>query len=358
MEAERVGEALFATRERGQGRIRVMQEQGQNGQFPATDWDEIRAAGDLCSVAGREAMNRFLERYRRPLLTHLMGKFALKPCEAEDLLHGFIHEKVMVESLLSRADASRGRFRGFILNALDNYVLTCLRRQRSLKRNPLGCVPIQEVSEMDLPQHHDPPAGVEIVWARAVIAGALLNMRAELERRGRLDIWSVFEHRVLLPRLDDQPPLNYDELIRRFGFKSPSEAFNVLVTAKRMFQRHLTSVIAEYASTDSEVESELADLRAKLSRMPAETNSGRSRRPAKPRGRVRAFGRQAAGRAGSNRRSANHGGLTACRDDVERWDAPGASAAARRLCTEEEKELSAVAQFFSDPPQDPNSECV
>jgi hypothetical protein len=349
-----------------------MQEQGQNGHFPATDWDEIRAAGDLRTGEGREAMNRFLERYRRPLLTHLIGKFALKPCEAEDLLHGFIHEKVILECLLSRADENRGRFRGFILNALNNYVLTCLRRQRSLKRHPLGLVPIQDVSEGELPQHHDPPAGAEIIWARAVIAGALLNMRAELERRGRLDIWSVFEHRILLPRLDDQPPLDYGELIRRFGFKSPSEAFNVLVTAKRMFQRHLTSVIAEYASTDSEVELELADLRTKLSRAPMESGCSRSRRgtrqrePGIPFDHARVdLGATVAGnqRGGSNGHRSRAGGSRTKRvGGMNAWSRAGSSGATgpaqEGLSSEEEKDLSVVAPFFSDPAQDPDLDCV
>jgi hypothetical protein len=56
--------------------------------------------------------------------------------------------------------------------------------------------------------------------------------------------------------------------MRRIGFKTPLQASNALVTAKRMFERQLRSVVAEYAGDESEVESELMDLRRIFSDAP------------------------------------------------------------------------------------------
>jgi hypothetical protein len=243
--------------------------------LPDTEWGEIRIAQDLTTEPGREALGRILRHYRPVCMAHLAKKFGFKAPEAEDLLQAFLHEKVMVAGLLRMADPNRGRFCSFLLNALDNYVLSELRRRRSLKRKPKGPqVPIHDLDDNELPHHVDPPEDrAEIVWAQAVIAGTLLNMQAELQRRGRLDVWSVFEHRILLPMLDDQPPMQYSELIQRFGFKSPSDAFNVLATAKRMFQRHLSSVIAEYTANDHEVQEELSHLQAVLRKCASATSS-------------------------------------------------------------------------------------
>ena len=100
----------------------------------------------------------------------------------------------------------------------------------------------------------------------SLIAAALLNMRSECETSNRSDIWGVFEGRLLAAVLEDSPETGYEELIQRFGFKSPSHAFNALNTAKRMFKRHLRSVIAEYAHGDREVEDELRELKERLLR--------------------------------------------------------------------------------------------
>jgi len=107
-------------------------------------------------------------------------------------------------------------------------------------------------------------------------------MHAELHRRGRLKIWSVFEQRVLMPLLDDQPAPPYADLIQRFQFKSPSQAFNALVTAKRMFQRHLTSVLTDYAGNNQDLDAELSSLRSILkSALPNPTRTARKPRRTK-----------------------------------------------------------------------------
>ena len=94
----------------------------------------------------------------------------------------------------------------------------------------------------------------------------LLSMRRECETSKRTDIWGVFEGRVLSAILEDMPETNYEALIERFGFGSPSQAFNTLNTAKRMFKRHLSAVIAEYSRDDREVEEELRELKERLLR--------------------------------------------------------------------------------------------
>jgi len=169
---------------------------------------------------------------------------------------------------LSQANPARGRFRTFLLKSLDNFVVSQRRKERAQKRSPgSGVLSVDELSAADEPQHNDPPIDrTEIVWAQAALDSALLNMRRECETSSRMDIWGVFEGRLLSAVLKDSPETGYEKLIQRFGFKSPSHAFNVLNTAKRMFKRHLRSVIAEYARDSSEIEEELGELKGRLLR--------------------------------------------------------------------------------------------
>jgi DNA-directed RNA polymerase specialized sigma24 family protein len=114
----------------------MRQDERDSQESTGTDWDEIRAAGDLSTEQGREAFGRALHRLRPMLLIHLTTKFGSQPAEAEDFLQSFLHEKVIVKGLFRQADPERGRFYSFLLNALDRFVLSQLRRRHSRKR---GC---------------------------------------------------------------------------------------------------------------------------------------------------------------------------------------------------------------------------
>jgi len=56
------------------------------------------------------------------------------------------------------------------------------------------------------------------------------------------------------------PP--YDVIAAKLGDVSPLQAANLLVTAKRMFERELRAVIAEYSRDEHEVDEEINSLKA------------------------------------------------------------------------------------------------
>jgi hypothetical protein len=73
-------------------------------------------------------------------------------------------------------------------------------------------------------------------------------------------VWAVFEGRVLEPTLLGMAQRSYAELVSRWGFASPAQASNVLMTATRMFARIIRFVIGRYAKTQDEIEAEVRDL--------------------------------------------------------------------------------------------------
>jgi hypothetical protein len=79
-------------------------------------------------------------------------------------------------------------------------------------------------------------------------------------------VWGVFDARILGPTHRDEPPLEYTTLVVRFGLKSPAQASNVLMTGKRMFERTLRSLVAEYVAEGEDIESEIGDLREVLAK--------------------------------------------------------------------------------------------
>jgi hypothetical protein len=109
----------------------------------------------------------------------------------------------------------------------------------------------------------------DLAWARQVIAETTRRMQAECEASGRKDVWGLFECRLLNPLLHAAPPVDYAELTARFGLQSPSQASNLLITAKRMFARVMRAVVGQYANDDEEIDAEMAQLLGILAKEPA-----------------------------------------------------------------------------------------
>ncbi len=221
------------------------------GSFPSTHWSLIFSARAEDSLRRRESLDELLRLYLPALRAHLLYRRRIEPHRAEDLLQGFVARQVLQRELLAKADATRGRFRSFLLKSLQNYVFA-----------ELGKSAPKEVA-LDL---HSPGGAAcdvfELEWARQVLQETLRRMKRDCARDGQAARWQLFTSRVVLPTLTDSPSPPYQALIERFAFRSPEQASNALVTAKRQFERTLRAVIAETenAADDAEIDAEIADL--------------------------------------------------------------------------------------------------
>ncbi len=233
-----------------------------NARFPSTHWSLVAQAGQRDAQSKREAIGRLVERYFPALRAHLIYTKRLRPDRADDLLQEFTASKILEKDLLAQADRQLGKFRTFLLTALDRFALNQMRNEGARKRAPAAGARLEGGGWAEnLPCQQGPADTFDIAWARGVIDQAVTQMHTECEKSGRMDVWGVFECRILGPTLEGTEPLDYRQLVERFGFRSPSEASNVLVTAKRMYARTLRSVVGQYARDDEEIGSEIAELR-------------------------------------------------------------------------------------------------
>lgn len=236
-------------------------------EFPATHWSLVAQAGQSDSKARREALGRLLGRYLPALQAHLVHHKRLPSEKADDLVQEFVASKILEKDLIARANQQLGRLRTFLLTALDRFVKNQLRNERAKKRAPAdGMVVAFDERQEGLPAGQRPSEAFDVAWARSVISQALEKMRDECELAGRKELWGIFECRVVGPTLEGTTPVDYAELIERFGFRSPTQASNALTTAKRMYARALRSAIAQYALDQQEIESELIELKEILAR--------------------------------------------------------------------------------------------
>ena len=230
--------------------------------FPTTRWSLVARAGQNDTEARREALEQILVRYLPALRAHLTCGKGLEPGTADGLAHGFGARKRPDKDLIAGAEQDLGKFRTFLLTALNRFMINQFRDERAKKRAPCDGVVLGVSDPTWLAQTEaSPSVAFDVAWARSIVTEAVRRMRAECQESNRMDLWGVFECRVLGPALEGSDPVDYEQLARRFGFQSPTQASNVLVTAKRMYARTLRLVVGEYARSSGEIESEIGELR-------------------------------------------------------------------------------------------------
>jgi DNA-directed RNA polymerase specialized sigma24 family protein len=224
--------------------------------FPRTDWAALGEAAE-----GDEArLDRLIRLYWAPLRVFLVTTFPALRDEAEVVLQDFAEDKLLKKGWLQRADRNRGKFRHYLKTSLKNFVLDRLSRSEA-KHPPVSL----EELERELPDMDAPSEEFDLTWIRAVLADTLRRMEADCKdpagdqpRRGYM--WEMFRIRLLAPIFDDVAPVPYEQLIERFGLKSPMDASNMLLSAKRIFKTHLNRVIGDYAGQDAATAAEMQAL--------------------------------------------------------------------------------------------------
>ena len=228
--------------------------------FPTTHWSQIELAGHQDPSVRTGALQRLLRQYIRPMQLHLGARAGMDAESAEDVVQEFLLNKVLRLGLFARAEQGKGRFRTYLLTSLDRFACNAARDRRARE-----CTSLEDISE---PLDSAPEASrvFDTAWAREVIERATRRMREDCQRRGRDDVWAVFECRLIAPALEGDKPVVYEQLIARLHLDSTSDGSNLLVTAKRAFARALRSVVGEYEKEPTEIDREIAELRAALSR--------------------------------------------------------------------------------------------
>jgi len=238
---------------------------GQVGSFPTTQWSLVGRAADQADPELRRVnLERLLRQYL-PSLRKALLILGIKCDNLEDVLQGFICDRVIQKNILSAADKTRGRFRSFIFTSLRNFAFNQARADSAAKRAPERVVALDGNSALELPAGDDGARDLfDTAWLRDVLAQGLSRMRARCERApgNGARVWQVFEWRILSPATSGGEPPPYDVIAAKLGDVSPLQAANLLVTAKRMFERELRAVIAEYSRDEQEVDEEINSLKA------------------------------------------------------------------------------------------------
>jgi len=236
--------------------------------FPLTQWTQLGKLRTGDDSERRGAMSTLYQLYRRPILAFL-GARGFSQERAEDLVQDFFLHAI-THRLFEKADAARGRFRSLILTALQHYAANSHRHDQAQRRMPPGgFVSADELREEGgktamLGVEHD-PAGKAFTksWAQTLLGRVVKALEDECAKTGRQAHFDIFRRSILAPILDAVAAPSQREMASELGI-TEKEVANRLVTARRAYQRLLRAEIAEYASSEEDVEAEIRDLFAAL----------------------------------------------------------------------------------------------
>lgn len=227
--------------------------------FATTQWETVLNAGDATHADSEQALAALCRDYWYPLYAHVR-RCGNGPEDAEDLTQAFF-EKLLEKEWLKSANPNRGRFRTFLLTALNNFLANEWDKRQTQKRGggreqvPFDTAVGESRYEQELQTVMLPETEFNRRWALALLERSLSALEIEYASDGKR---AQFEQ--LKETLEDgQSATPYSTLARKLGMSEGA----VRVAAHRLRQRFkelLRLEIRRTVSAVDEVESELRDL--------------------------------------------------------------------------------------------------
>jgi RNA polymerase sigma-70 factor (ECF subfamily) len=161
------------------------------GQFHTTQWSMVLAAGDERNPRFQQALSELCERYWYPVYAYVRRRGAGAD-EAQDLAQGFF-STLLERNTLAAADRERGRFRSFLLTALQYYLADQHDRSAAKKRGggreslSLDLDGAEERYRLEADPEGTPDRLFERRWALAVLESTHHRLQEEIARSSNPD---------------------------------------------------------------------------------------------------------------------------------------------------------------------------
>lgn len=234
---------------------------GAHAVFATTRWSLVRAAGAGGSPEAEAALETLCRSYWPPIYGFIR-RFGHDRTSAEDLSQDFF-QRLLSRNYPGQADPRKGRFRSFLLIALNHFLLDERERSRAQKRGGgrefVSFDAATEEARLALEPTDEltPEVAFERSWARMVLEEAERRLAVEFTggKDGHALRWEVL--RRFLP--GEQPELPGGEAALQLGIPENTLKSHV----HRLRRRHgeiVRLVIAETVATPAEVDAELRHL--------------------------------------------------------------------------------------------------
>ena len=234
------------------------------GVFASTHWSVVARAGAATTVESLAALDRLCRQYWQPLY-YFVRRRGYNEEDAQDLTQGFF-ARLLEKGSIGAADRERGRFRTFLLTALQNYVANEWDRAKRQKRGG-G----QQLLSLEHPESAE--AGYQLLgadtaspdqlyerrWAQAVLETVLRRLREEFDGRsgnGKFDVLKEF-------LFSDRGEVSYADAAKRTGLSEPATK-SAIYRLRQRYGLLFADEIAQTVERPEDVDDEIRHLLAVL----------------------------------------------------------------------------------------------
>jgi DNA-directed RNA polymerase specialized sigma24 family protein len=235
---------------------------GSREAFLTTQWsliENIKTDQDRDKIL----IDFLLRQYWKPVYCYLRRK-GFKNEDAKDLTQDFFHEVVLNKDMVGRADQTKGRFRSFLLFALNEYLTKQNIRERARNRTPKGkLVSLNVTEEPTIPMSVEKATAEEsyhYAWLSALLERVLAEVRTECYRQDMKTHWELFYHRIVGPIMGGQSPLSLTDLSQEHGIGDTKKASNMIITIKRRFRTALIQHVRRTLLSGDQASEEMEEL--------------------------------------------------------------------------------------------------
>ena len=224
--------------------------------FVATRWSVVLRAGRSDTTRARAALESLCQTYWYPLYAYVRRR-GHSPEDAKDLTQEFF-ARLLERQSLANADPDRGKFRSFILGAMNHFLAD--ERAKSLTQKRGGGHEILSLDLMAAEQRFDlepadnatPDKSFDKQWAAALLNEVLNRLEDAYRRDGKLSLFMELKQTLTGTR-ESQP---YAVLAQRLSMNEGAIRAAVHRLRKR-YRELLRDEIANTVSSQEEVNEEL-----------------------------------------------------------------------------------------------------
>jgi RNA polymerase sigma-70 factor (ECF subfamily) len=159
------------------------------GSFATTRWSVVLTAGQARSAEATHALAELCQGYWYPLYATLRRR-GLHAADAEDLVQGFFTHLIEKQAI-GVADPNRGRFRSFLLKALDHFVVHDWDKRQAQKRGGGRVLLSLDFQRGEDRYRHEPADNwspeklFDRLWALALLDRVMGRLRQEHVGKGK-----------------------------------------------------------------------------------------------------------------------------------------------------------------------------
>lgn len=228
-----------------------------SARFAATPWTDVTLAQQSASLAGRSALERLCKLYWYPVYAHIRQR-GHQPPDAEDLTQEFF-ALLIEKNYLGAANRQRGRFRSFLLVAVNRFLVNAYHKERTLKRG--GGQTIVSIDQQAAEHWLEAEAGTELSpdqsfdrrWARSVLERGLALLEMDYRERDQSGLFEALKEFAT----GDTEHRDYSDVAARLGMTTGA----VAVTVHRLRQRYRELLLTEIQPTIANPDHAEAELR-------------------------------------------------------------------------------------------------